>query len=561
MASEDLLFKLGVDANGISRGLTGVRAQVSSFTGEVLGNFAKAFSFVAGIEAVRQMGAKMAALRREAEELGVSTTFMQAFGKLAEKFGGIAEDAASAFGKLNIKIGEAADSTSGAAKAFNKWGITLADAQGNMLNTEDVMRAIMQKYHDLPDAASKAAFAFEIFGRSGKNVAAVLNLGNEEFDKLTKKMEDSGKILKAQEVKTYADAWLAVKDVFAGMASPFVTLTEKIVRGWTIISRTLDNMRFKGQGASQAMTEAYLSTLPNNGKPEVKIKADTTQAQEALAKLRQTMVEEFDKLSAAIGETMKAYAAAANGVRLSGMSIGEARQRENVMNSPEGSQQRIQQQTILNALVAQREAKEMAFLQAQHQATKEEMRRLGEQFHQSGDRNEREKIKLDMTKKGVELAKQEEEINRRGAQNIKDQGDRQREMNALIANRAALQAASVNADRALADAKTARTKYTLEELATGNPRGVADTKLREEMIRAQEAFRLERRAMYGKNVLGESEETIQGFLDKAQGIKAGLTRLNEGERSPFKSLEESSQAAAKILKDIRDNQDKPPKAG
>ena len=70
------------------------------------------------------------------------------------------------------------------------------------------------------------------------------------------------------------------------------------------------------------------------------------------------------------------------------------------------------------------------------------------------------------------------------------------------------------------------------------------------MFRAQEAMRLENRAKYGKNVLGEDEETVKGFFEQADKIKAGLTRLNEGERFPFKNLEQASKDAAKALKDL-----------
>ncbi|NBR87384.1 MAG: hypothetical protein EBT61_18090 [Verrucomicrobia bacterium] len=554
MASEDLLFKLGVDAKGIERGLTGVSAQVKSFASETIGTFTKAFAVAAAVESIRELGAKMLELRRSAEKQGVGTTFLQTIEVLAVKFGGSAEDATSALDKLNVKIGEAREPGSAAAKAFEKFGIALEDSAGFARSTEDVFKDLATRYKELPDASAKAAMAFDIFGRSGKNVAEILALGGKALDEFGAK---SNKVLSTDKVNALADAYQNVKSALSSVGGLFQSIAGAVAVTFEKTSK-LAGALSAGLGFRDALKTAV-------AKPEdsekIKVKVDTTAADAAIKASQDAWLDALAKVRASYADLVRQMAATSQAVYNARAVFAEAEQSRAVNALPEFSVARMAAQEKLDRMADEREMRDVDAARKAKESLEKEYQIALVKFQLETDTLKKKELELEADKKGMEVAKQEEAILQKKTHHLNAHVQRENAANEVLRRRREIEAASVNADRALADAKSARTKYTLEELATGNPRGVADPKLREEMIRAQEASRLEKRAEFGRSRLGESEETIQGFLDKAQSIKAGLTRLNDNERFPFKSLEESSQTAAKLLKAIKDNQEKEPKIG
>ncbi len=554
---DETIFKLGLDATSLQRGLTSVGSQIKTFTTEAVADFTKAFAVAGLVAKITGLARDMVQLRRNAEEQGVGTSFLQSLGKLTEKFGGSVEDADMALTKLNIKLGEAADPASAAAKAFQKYGIALVDSSGMVRTAEDVMRSLMDHYHNLPDAASRATLANDFFAKSGSHLAQVLALGSDEFDRFTKRLEDTGKILKPEEVKTYADAWLAVKSAMSTIGEPIATLTEKVLRGWTLISRTLDNVRGldgkPSMGLGKALDAAVASTQPA---ATVRVMADTREAETALERLADDMAEAFAKVQASIATAMRSYRDAVNASTIAGMTVAEAQQRQRVNTTPEGSRQRIQEQARLDAMINAREERELSFLDKSKAAATAEMEALGRKFHLAIEGEERERVKLEMAQKGIEIAKIGEEIQRRTAQHIDAQGNRAKAINDEVERRNAMLAdakdKAATAGMDLAEARAERTKYTLQELATGNPNGVRDSDLRQQMLKAQEIVRMERAARSGRF----SEDESQGILDRALEMRRSLTRLSATDRAPLKPLEEKADLSNRHLKVIADGIEK-----
>tara|TARA_R100000781_G_scaffold26209_1_gene19308 strand:- start:908 stop:2551 length:1644 start_codon:yes stop_codon:yes gene_type:complete len=67
--------------------------------------------------------------------------------------------------------------------SFDALGIKVRDSEGNLKSTEQVFKEIADRFRDMPDGATKAALAMELFSRQGRKLIPLLNAGSEELDK------------------------------------------------------------------------------------------------------------------------------------------------------------------------------------------------------------------------------------------------------------------------------------------------------------------------------------------------------------------------------------------
>lgn len=84
--------------------------------------------------------------------------------------GGKAEDFASIATKLNQTLGDAATGGESAQKSFQKLGVFVRDATGNVRDTGDVLRDVLGKLKGIDDPATRAAMAVELLGKKGKEI-------------------------------------------------------------------------------------------------------------------------------------------------------------------------------------------------------------------------------------------------------------------------------------------------------------------------------------------------------------------------------------------------------
>jgi len=69
------------------------------------------------------------------------------------------------------------------SESYEALGISVRDADGNLKSSEVLLADISDRFRDMPDGATKAALAMEIFGRSGAQLIPMLNEGGEALDK------------------------------------------------------------------------------------------------------------------------------------------------------------------------------------------------------------------------------------------------------------------------------------------------------------------------------------------------------------------------------------------
>lgn len=117
-----------------------------------------------------------------AQATGVSGETLSRF-SIAAKLGGTdIEGLAGGLQKLNIKIDDAANGGKEATAAFDRIGVSVRDAGGEVRSTEDIIGDVAEKFALMDDGAAKTAIAVDLFGKSGTNLIPMLNAGRDGLE-------------------------------------------------------------------------------------------------------------------------------------------------------------------------------------------------------------------------------------------------------------------------------------------------------------------------------------------------------------------------------------------
>ena len=140
--------------------------------------------------AVKKLSGITGATAKETSELLAVANYM-----------GIAmEDSAGAFAKFSKNVGAAKEKMEVAraegklsTDIFSKLGYTLADIQGK--NTVEVFKMIQERLRGMKDGAEKTRVEMELFGRTGYQMHAMLNMSAEQMDKVAERAKAMGLII------------------------------------------------------------------------------------------------------------------------------------------------------------------------------------------------------------------------------------------------------------------------------------------------------------------------------------------------------------------------------
>lgn len=206
------LSKARNDLNSTSaifnRGLASIDKSFSGVARSIKGFGAGLFSIKGAIGALVGIGAgggliamaKQAAdsiggLGELADQLGITTDTLQAFSYAATQVGLSQEELETGIGKLTKTIGDAANGNKAAIDSFNRFGIKILDAQGNVRSTDAVIRDISDAMAKMKDPADRAAIATQLMGRAGQKLIPFLQDGASGIDAFVQQAREMGVVL------------------------------------------------------------------------------------------------------------------------------------------------------------------------------------------------------------------------------------------------------------------------------------------------------------------------------------------------------------------------------
>ena len=125
------------------------------------------------------------------DQTGIAANTLQAYVN-AGKLAGI-EQATIDKGlrRLSQSMREADQGVATYSDSFNALGLSVRDADGNLKSNEQVLGEIADRFADMPDGATKAAIAMEIFGRSGASMINMLNGGSASLKEFNYEVSDN----------------------------------------------------------------------------------------------------------------------------------------------------------------------------------------------------------------------------------------------------------------------------------------------------------------------------------------------------------------------------------
>lgn len=187
------------------------------------------------IKQAAQAGLEYASsLGETAQQLGVTTSALQEYRYAASQAGLSQEEMDLALTQLTRRIGEAASGTKAQAQAFNTLGVSVKDANGNILTAGDAIPKIADALEKVKSPAERAAILMDLFGKSGQKLEPLLSGGSKAVNELRAAAHELGLVLSEDQIQRAdetADKLAALNQVLSAQIAGAVANNAQSIYG------------------------------------------------------------------------------------------------------------------------------------------------------------------------------------------------------------------------------------------------------------------------------------------------------------------------------------------
>jgi len=229
---------------------------------------------------------------------GVSVEQLSTLKYAAENSGSSLDGLGTSLKFLNKNIFEASTGNKELGSAFSSLGITVKDAEGKLIQGDQALYQIADRFKSMPDGPEKAALALQIFGRSGTEMIPMLNEGSEGILKMQQEAQNLGMQIStktAQQMDEFNDKLARVKGSAQGAAvsivdafGPAVTsILTNFAEGLDVIfgkAELIEGIQFKELLMSIAQVNEFTKSLVKTSKEWREEQIKIIQHQFAIAK-------------------------------------------------------------------------------------------------------------------------------------------------------------------------------------------------------------------------------------------------------------------------------------
>ena len=192
--------------------------------GGALAAFASIKTITSAIGATAELGAEVNKMRRETGLAAEDASRLLFAFKHVGLDGDTASKSIGIFAKGLKGIADtsedAVESTKPMAGILKDIGITALDAAGDIRPVNELLPELADKFKDMPNGLEKTGLAMQLFGRSGKDMIPLLNLGSEGLADLAKQADKLGVTLtgkNADAIKKFTLAQRDMKEAIVGL--------------------------------------------------------------------------------------------------------------------------------------------------------------------------------------------------------------------------------------------------------------------------------------------------------------------------------------------------------
>jgi hypothetical protein len=185
------------------------------------------------VEFAKQMGEAAEKTKHTAEQFGMTVPEVQKLQGVATQTGISIDSLTRGFGIMDKNLVTAKGTTSATANAFKAMGVSIDDGRTQMQK----FAAISDKFKEMEDGPKKAALAMLLFGKSGKELIPILNLGAEGIAEMNKRTEEYGGVSEDANAKGVAlaesinESKLAFDGVNNVLTSALAPILKEVVDG------------------------------------------------------------------------------------------------------------------------------------------------------------------------------------------------------------------------------------------------------------------------------------------------------------------------------------------
>lgn len=200
---------------------------------------------------------------KESQKLGMTAQSYQELSYAMEMSGSSISDLSKGSIKITNALADTANGVEGADDAFKALGIRLKKADGSMKTTDEVLLESIDALANMKDETQRNAAAQDIFGKSAKELAPLLNEGADGIHALMQEAEDYGMVMSDEAVKASADfddSLTRLKGTVNGVKQRFMTVLlpslTKVTDGFSLLaSGSEEGSKMMFEGIKEALDE------------------------------------------------------------------------------------------------------------------------------------------------------------------------------------------------------------------------------------------------------------------------------------------------------------------
>ena len=204
-------------------------------------------------------------------QTGISSTELQ---KLQYMSGLVDTDVSTVTGslkKLTKSMDSASEGTGASYEAFQKLGVSVKDADGNLRTSYEVFYDVIDALGEIQNPTERDAQAMEIFGKSAQELNPMIEKGSTVLKEFGQEAEDSGYVLSDQALEgltDVADAFDRVKNVgdsairnaFAPLAPTIATAINSAIPSMQLFAQNVGKM-FSGDMTAGDFTTFLMTKI------------------------------------------------------------------------------------------------------------------------------------------------------------------------------------------------------------------------------------------------------------------------------------------------------------
>lgn len=129
------------------------------------------------------------------QKIGMSRKGFQEWDYVLSQNGSSVDNLQMGYKTLAIQMGNAQTGSKASVSLFNKLGVAVKDASGNLRTQEDVFNDTVRALQGMSNPTEKAIIAQKLFGRSAIELKPLLNQSAESIEKLKQRANDLGMVM------------------------------------------------------------------------------------------------------------------------------------------------------------------------------------------------------------------------------------------------------------------------------------------------------------------------------------------------------------------------------